>query len=288
MTARRARPEPVARIPGQAAPPRASRARGRARPRRGSRRPHSRQYSWHGSYGVPQRGSRRLRADRRWWRRLLVGEARGDAHSALQGIARRRSASSAWYIVCVVLGDFFPSPRLALCGTGVPQFAQNCASAGSGVPQSGQRRRAPRRPGRPQLAQKCEPHWIGAPHVQRTPTRRAPLGDGGSSSSSISPQALLDRDHLQALLDQEVLLELVAPVHLEHQAAEVADPLLARADERPPLAPQHARRRKTSAPGRASEDARAPSPAPPRAAGGTCRAEESRAIGRRESNDAGR
>jgi hypothetical protein len=38
------------------------------------------------------------------------------------------------------------------------------------------------------------------------------------------------------LLDEEVLLELIAPVHLEHEAAEVADSIFACANERASLA----------------------------------------------------
>src|SRR5439155_26237721 len=49
------------------------------------------------------------------------------------------------------------------------------------------------------------------------------------------------RDELGAAVDDQVLAELVAPVHLEHQAAEVPDPLLAEAQEGPPVPPQLAR-----------------------------------------------
>ena len=81
------------------------------------------------------------------------------------------------------------------------------------------------------------------------PDAFAPLRDGDLEQLVDLPQALLDRDHLLALLDQQVLLELVAAEHLEHQPAEVADALLARPDEGSPFASQRARRRNALAAG---------------------------------------
>ena len=51
----------------------------------------------------------------------------------------------------------------------------------------------------------------------------------------------LERDQVGAALDQQILAEAVAPVHLERQAAEVAEPVLAHAHERAALATELAR-----------------------------------------------
>jgi hypothetical protein len=64
----------------------------------------------------------------------------------------------------------------------------------------------------------------------------APLRHGDLEQLVDLTEAPLDRDHLLALLDQQVLLELVAPEHLEHQPAEVPDAFLARPDEGTPFA----------------------------------------------------
>ena len=53
----------------------------------------------------------------------------------------------------------------------------------------------------------------------------------------------LEPDQLRAPLEQQVLAEPVAPVHLEREPAEIAETLLANAQERTPLTPQRARRR---------------------------------------------
>jgi len=60
---------------------------------------------------------------------------------------------------------------------------------------------------------------------------RVDLGDAG-----------LDRDELGASLDDERLVEVVATVHLERQPAEVAETVFPQEQERPPLAPEIARR----------------------------------------------
>jgi hypothetical protein len=49
-------------------------------------------------------------------------------------------------------------------------------------------------------------------------------------------ESLFDRDELGAPVDQEILPELVAPVHLEHQTAEVAQACLAELKQRATLA----------------------------------------------------
>jgi hypothetical protein len=49
--------------------------------------------------------------------------------------------------------------------------------------------------------------------------------------------AILDPHRLGAMLHDQVLSELIVPVHLEHKAAEVADAALALTQERSALAP---------------------------------------------------
>ena len=60
-------------------------------------------------------------------------------------------------------------------------------------------------------------------------------------------EAVLEADQVGRLLVDEVLAELVAADHLEHDAAEVADPLLAQAKQCPPLTAQLARGRERPA-----------------------------------------
>ena len=87
------------------------------------------------------------------------------------------------------------------------------------------------------------------------PDALAPLRDGDLEQFVDLPQSALDCDHFLALLDQQVLLELIAAEHLEHQPAQVADAVLARPDEGSPFAPQRARRRNTLGSGRSGRTA---------------------------------
>src|SRR5205823_9288910 len=77
----------------------------------------------------------------------------------------------------------------------------------------------------------------GAAHAARGrggPTRRD--GHGEQCVELLKP--LVERNQLVAAVDQQVLPELIAPEHLEHQSAEVAKPLLAGAKQRAPLSSQ--------------------------------------------------
>ena len=60
-------------------------------------------------------------------------------------------------------------------------------------------------------------------------------------------EPLVDPGQLGAALLDQVLTKVVAAVHLHHQPAEVAQPLLADALERAPLAADHTRRRERTA-----------------------------------------
>ena len=111
---------------------------------------------------------------------------------------------------------------------------------GSGWPQLSQATTGSAPTGRPQLAQKCEPHGCGAPHSQVVGARRAVATAASIESSSCS--ALLERDDLAAALDQQVVAEGRVAVHLERQPAEVADPLLPRLQDRAPLTTESPRR----------------------------------------------
>ena len=72
--------------------------------------------------------------------------------------------------------------------------------------------------------------------------RRAARGRHGLEHRVELGKPLLERDDLAALLDQQLVAEARAPVHLEREPTEVPDPLLARLYDRPPLAPQRSRR----------------------------------------------
>jgi hypothetical protein len=63
-------------------------------------------------------------------------------------------------------------------------------------------------------------------------------------------EAVLDRDYFQALLDEQILAETVTAVHLEHEAAEIADALLAGAHEGTALAAQRTGGGQSAWPGR--------------------------------------
>src|SRR5204862_3759419 len=72
------------------------------------------------------------------------------------------------------------------------------------------------------------------------PRHRGPAGRGGRDERVELEDPLLERHELRALLEYELLAVVVAAVHLEHQPAEVADPLLPRLQERSPLAAESA------------------------------------------------
>jgi hypothetical protein len=93
---------------------------------------------------------------------------------------------------------------------------------------------------------------VRAPHERsaaRTPGGRCrpPDGDSGCKQRVELLQALVERDQLVAALDQQVLAELVAAEHLEHEAAEVAQALFADAKQRTALLPELARMRESAA-----------------------------------------
>ena len=88
--------------------------------------------------------------------------------------------------------------------------------------------------------------------------RRAAGGHGCGEERVQLLQPLVEGDELVAALDQQVLAELVAPEHLQHQAAEIAEPFLARAQQCAPLPPELAWMRQRASrrrPGRATADA---------------------------------
>ena len=97
--------------------------------------------------------------------------------------------------------------------------------------------------GRPHVAQKREPHSSGAPHSQRGGLRDARRAIRGAEEHVELVDPRLEPDQLGAALEQQVLAEAVAPVHLEREAAQVAELLLAQPQEGAALAPQLARRR---------------------------------------------
>jgi hypothetical protein len=77
--------------------------------------------------------------------------------------------------------------------------------------------------------------------------RRTPDGDGCCEQGVELLQAFVERDQLVAALDEQVLAELVAAKHLEHEAAEVAEALFPDAKKRAPLLPELAWMRESPA-----------------------------------------
>lgn len=82
---------------------------------------------------------------------------------------------------------------------------------------------------------------MGAPHDWRTTgapcgRRSPPGGHGGREQCVELLESVVERDQLVAALDQEVLSKLVTAVHLEHEAAEVAEAVLTGTQERTTLA----------------------------------------------------
>ena len=86
----------------------------------------------------------------------------------------------------------------------------------------------------------CDRRTARAPRRRRRASRR----HGRCEQRVEFLQTLVEREQLVAAVDQEVLAELVAPVHLEHQSAKVTQPLFAGAQQRASLAPQQAGMRK--------------------------------------------
>jgi DNA-directed RNA polymerase specialized sigma24 family protein len=83
--------------------------------------------------------------------------------------------------------------------------------------------------------------WMNAACSPMTNWMLKPTSWSMATVSSI--WVLSKSTELEAAVDEQVLPELVAAVHLEHQSAEVAEPLLAHEQERAPLTPELARRR---------------------------------------------
>ena len=193
--------------------------------------------------GAPRRG--RLRsagaADER--ARRTRGSTPGRARRRLRRRRRRQAASHRRSPLRA------PRPRpasllLVAFRRSAPQFAQKSASAGSGWPHSAQATTGLSPAGRPQFGQKCEPHG----------QRRAALAAAGRDAPPRCGEHLVElvqpgvqAEQLVAALGEEVLAEAVLPVHLEHQPAEIAQPLVARALDGAPFAADHARRRQCTA-----------------------------------------
>ena len=96
---------------------------------------------------------------------------------------------------------------------------------------------------RPQLGQKRAP--IEERRAARADRALAPCGARRPARMRVDlGDTRLDRDELGAALDDERLVEVVAPVHLEREAAEVAEAVLAQHEERATLATELARGRR--------------------------------------------
>src|SRR4051812_47145724 len=180
----------------------------------GSRNPHSRQYSWLGSYGVPQRGQStlllpavrldRLGADRRGVglgnpvsvRRRLCGLA--AARTEL-GVGRKRMA--------------------ALRAADDRLLADGAAAVGAEMRAPDDRRTA----------------FAAA-------RRRPAAGRRGGQHRVELVQPGLEVGDVARVLAEQVFPELLAAVHLHREAAQVAQQLLSRLQDRATLTPECARR----------------------------------------------
>src|SRR5437016_10092107 len=142
----------------------------------GSRRPHSRQYSWFGSCGVPQRGQSGRPApcgSPTGASPFPGGEALTAYSSQRSGFGLPSPAPTPACLITVASASRSPSP-LAGASAAFPQLGQNPASAGSGWSHCVQVTTACSPTGRPQFAQKWEPQMIGAPQSQRLAVVRRP------------------------------------------------------------------------------------------------------------------
>ena len=97
------------------------------------------------------------------------------------------------------------------------------------------------------------PAAVGA-EVRAPGQRRAALAASGRDATPRCRKHLVElvqprvqAEELVAALGEQVLAEAVLPVHLEHQAAEIAQPLVAGALDGAPFAADHARRRQCTA-----------------------------------------
>ena len=176
-----------------------------------------------------RRRRRRSRPPRRRRRRR-----RGPRPGAAARVSRSASGPSA------------PRP-----GSRSPHSRQYSWPARDGAPQRGHARprssltrRCPRRRRRRRARARSSGRSARRSGAARR-TCRSRAGAGASPAPADERvdlrDARLDRDELGAALDDERLVELVAAVHLEREAAEVAQPVLAEQEQRAALAPQVAR-----------------------------------------------
>ena len=165
--------------------------------------------------------------------RPSAGSSRRPPGPALRPPARLRASGSASASGSVS----------SLVSTGRPHWAQKVASAESGCPQPWQATTgsvADRPP-----AVRAEVRAPGNRRAALAGRRRAPGGRDRLEHRVELAKPVLERDDLPALLDQQLVAEARAPVHLQRQPAEVADTLLARLHDRAPLAPERPGRRRT-------------------------------------------
>ena len=145
---------------------------------------------------------------------------------------------------------------------------RGACSAGSGS--SGADHGAPgrlRSTGRPQVGAEARAPESGRAALAARVVRAAPGTLRGAEQDVELVDARLEADQLRAALEQQILAEAVAPVHLEREPAEVAQLLLAQPQERAALAAELARGRRVPA-GVAAGGAARPAPAAPCAGSG--------------------
>ena len=88
--------------------------------------------------------------------------------------------------------------------------------------------------GRPQPGQKCDPRRMGAPH-----SHRGTLAPDVQELFDLR-EPRIDPHNRGGTLCEQVVAEAASPVHLDEEAAEVGERVLARPQERAALAAEHA------------------------------------------------
>ena len=204
----------------QRAPSRVARV-GRA----GSRSPHSRQYSWPSLYGVPQRGQRRSSSG---------ATQRSQGSDECRIVSSTGDSSVAGFGaelgLRLRLVARLDRPAAVRAEGGVGREWMPAALAGD------HRLRAHRPP-----AVRAEVRAPGNRRATLTRRRRPPRGRDRLEHRVELAEPVLERDDLPAVLDQQLVAEARAAVHLEREPAEMPDPLLTGLHDRAPLAPEGTR-----------------------------------------------
>ena len=176
-------------------------------------------------------------------RRRRIPRQRDRGRGAADGDDRRDERAAA----ATLRGLAGAGPRRVAPGSRSPHSRQYSWPAATPSPQRGQARH----PSASTAARLVDQRAAAARAEAGADQQRRAAGADRGAAAPQPPRALeqrvdlararLDRDELGAALDDERLVEVIAAVHLEREAAELAQPVLAEEQERPALAPEVAR-----------------------------------------------